>query len=111
MFFLNINVKSRVSQKEHMDFSPQLPPYVFVTQVASHAPLAMSLYLKIWDRKKHDHKLIVNKKSIKDDFLMHPIRFGNMLMQLCEESLLSYKFDGKKYLIEIVAWEDLAMGM
>lgn len=90
-----------------MNFSPETPPYSFLSIVAQHCPLSMRLYLMLWDKKKLDYKIVVKKNDITTDFLMTKQKFSSLIMPLCAENLLSYKVDKLKYLIELVAWDDM----
>ena len=70
-------------------FNIDLPPYAYLKQVIDHHPLAAGTYVELWRHKDKNHRVIVAKNQIRNQFLIAPTKFRNDLYQLVKEGLVN----------------------
>lgn len=70
-------------------FNFELPPYQYLLQVLNNHPLAAATYVEVWRQKNKENKISIDKREIRNKFLVAPTKFRNDLYQLVREGLLN----------------------
>jgi len=98
---------------EEEDMRPPLP---FLEQIAKNCPIAMDVYLQLWQMKSPENKMVVYKDDIGREFKTSVKHFNSSLQKLAREGLLHkqdiYTISGEqkylcKVMIALVSWEEL----
>lgn len=91
-------------------FNIDLPPYMYLMQVLNHAPRAASTYIELWRHKDKQHKVVVAKNQVRNQFLIGSAKFMNDLLALVREGLINVDQDSldewHQLKIEMVNFED-----
>ena len=83
-----------------------IPPLLYLKQVAYHCPKAMSTYLDLWEKKGNDNILKIYKEDLKNEFLVSLCKFTNDLRMLVREGLVSFDETQNIIKIDITGWDE-----
>lgn len=88
------------------------PPYLYLTQVATHCAKAVGTYMKLWEQNDsfESHILIVDKSTVRDRFAVSLSKFRHDVFLLTNEGLVSVKEDEEYMKIELTKWDIDASG-
>lgn len=86
------------------------PPLPYIELVALNIHEALTTYIRLWRLKDKNHKILMPRKNIQQNFLRSIVKFEIDLMKLCAQGLLSFTYQKKVYVIELVGWKDGELG-
>lgn len=98
MGMTSILLSSSPERKETMDF---YPPYNMLTSVFDECPGAIFTYLFLW-RNASENELFIDKKSVKNDYLIELPLFLEYLSELQEAEVLNFHEDPESFYVILV---------
>lgn len=71
--------------KEYKNF----PPYYNFIQVLDVAPSSLKAYIKLWQMRDDKNKVVINKKEVRNHFLISPTLLRNKMLELVGQGIIS----------------------
>lgn len=87
------------------DLISEIPPRIYLKQVADHCPRAMSTYLDIWTNKDRQNQVHIYKDELKLEYLTSMTKFRHDLLSLVKEGLVSINESPKAFHVDIIGWD------
>jgi hypothetical protein len=84
----------------------EYPPFFYLSQVLKHYPKSAYTYLSLWRNKNKENVVIIEKKSIHLELLIHPSKFFNDIIKLSDEGLLSFIEKEGTFHLELTDWQE-----
>ena len=78
------------------------PPYKNLRKVLSSCPQAALFYISIWQAKKSNDRVIIDKKSLKTSYLTSKALARNYLLWLTKLELVVYEEGMQSLVIDIL---------
>jgi hypothetical protein len=92
-------------------FDDDLPPTPYLRQILRIFPRAVLLYIDLWKLRNQENIVMVERASLRLDFLTSLPKFRNDLMCLVKEGLANVEETKSFFIVELVDWEIDAEGM
>jgi hypothetical protein len=84
----------------------ELPPRLFLRQVAKNCPKAALTYMDLWERKGKNNRVLVCKKDVRQEYLTNLATFNHNIFLIGIEGLASYSETDDFIAIELVDWNE-----
>lgn len=66
-----------------------IPPPLYIYQVACHCPKAMRTYLELWRVRDCQNKIMILQKNVRTEYLISTAKFRHDILLLVSEGLLN----------------------
>ena len=83
------------------------PPFAYLKIILNSCPESALLYIDLWKRKDYADQFVVQRKDIRNAFLISPTLFRNLILPIVGQGLINFEESPKFFVINLTSFDEI----